>query len=496
MQNEQNPKVLIVDDEKGLRIGTQRLLESEGYQVTAAENGTEGINIGTSDEFDLAVIDLKMPDIDGLEVLAKIKEKKPNTVCFIATAYASYDTAIDSTRLGAYGYIPKPFTPDELLYNLEKGYAQRQLLLETEELKKERETNLLEIAHERSRLSTIIQLIADGVIVINRSGEVVYSNNAALKYLNLDEAQIGQYILDKLPAEIVDLTNKYLKRSEFNHKSYSTQIEIKESELFIEAVTSPVPNPDGTFAGVVVVVRNITELKKIEHIKNQFVSMVAHELKTPVAAVLGFLKIILDKNLKVSEDQKLDFVSRSVLRLQSLLDLVNDLLDISRNELKTKQREIENLDIKEIIKSTVEFLQIEAKKNNIKVSTKIEEELPNLKADQNEITRLFTNILSNAIKYNKENGSIDVEVNTNDHYFTLKIADTGIGLKDSEKENLFQEFYRAKNENTRNISGTGLGLTIVKQIVDSYHGKINVESEYGVGTTFMIHLPINKNNSK
>lgn len=494
MQNTYNPKVLIVDDEKGLRVGTQRLLELEGYEVTAAENGTEGITKGIADDFDIAVIDLKMPDVDGLDVLAKIKKERPNTICFIATAYASFDTAIDSTRLGAYGYIPKPFTPDELLYNLEKGYTQRKLLLETEELKKEREANLSEIAHERSRLSTIIQLIADGVIVINRSGEVVYSNDAALKFLNLDDAKIGEYILDKLPPQIVELTNKYLKRDEFNHKSYSTQIEIKENELFIEAVTSPVPNPDGTFAGVVVVVRNITELKKIEHIKNQFVSMVAHELKTPVAAVLGFLKIILDKNVKVSEDQKLNFVSRSVVRLQSLLALVNDLLDISRTELRTKQREIEELNVKDIIKSTIEFLQIEAQKHNIAITTQFEENLPSLKADQNEITRLFTNILSNSIKYNKENGTIDVEANINNHYFTFKITDSGIGLKDSEKEKLFQEFFRAKNENTRNISGTGLGLTIVKQIVDSYHGKIEIESEYGVGTTFMIYLPINKNN--
>jgi len=198
MNNVEIPKVLIVDDEKGLRTGTQRLLESEGYQVETAENGTEGINKGINNDFDLAVIDLKMPDIDGLEVLAKIKESKPNTVCFIATAYASFDTAIESTRIGAYGYIPKPFTPDELIYNLQKGYEQRKLLLETEQLKKEREENLLEISHERSRLSTIIKLIADGVIVINRSGEVVYFNDALLRYLNLNSAKIGEYILDTL----------------------------------------------------------------------------------------------------------------------------------------------------------------------------------------------------------------------------------------------------------------------------------------------------------
>lgn len=494
LMKEYSPRVLIVDDEKGLRIGTQRLLEMEGYSVETAENGTEGIEKGTKNDFDLAVIDLKMPDIDGLQVLTEIKKVRPNTVCLIATAYASYETAIESTRIGAYGYIPKPFTPDELLYNLQKGYAQRLLILESEQLKKEREANLLELATERSRLSTIINLIGDGVLVINKQGEVVYRNNAVFKNLNIVDAKNNKEILSKIPDKIVDLIDKYLESDQLINKSYSTQIEIIQNELFIEAVTSPVPNPDGSLAGVAVVIRNITGLKKIELIKNQFVSMVAHELKTPVAAVLGFLKIIIDKNLKISEDQQNDFVSRSIVRLRSLLDLVNDLLDISRMELKTKHREIVTLDIKDIIKSTSEFLEIEAQFNNISFNLILEDSLPVIKADHNEITRMFTNILSNAIKYNKKNGSIEIIAGANENYLITKIKDTGIGLKEDEKDKLFQEFFRVKNEHTRGISGTGLGLTIVKQIVDSYHGKIEVESQFGVGTTFTIYLPINNNN--
>ncbi|MCZ7604397.1 MAG: response regulator [Melioribacteraceae bacterium] len=494
MQNGYTPKVLIIDDEKGLRIGTQRLLESEGYEVSTAENGTTGVKLCVENDFDIALIDLKMPDMDGIEVLAEIKKAKPNTICFIATAYASYDTAIESTRLGAYGYIPKPFTPDELLYNLKKGFTQRLLILESEELKKERERSLLEIANERSRLNTIIQAITDGVLVINRLGEVVYSNNAALKYLNIEDVKIGKMILNKLPQKVNELVNKYLSNDEVIHKSYTTQIEILPNELFIEAITSPVSNPDESLAGVVLVIRNITNIKKVEQIKNQFVSMVAHELKTPVAAVLGFLKIILDKNLNVSEEQKDDFISRSVVRLKSLLDLVNDLLDISRLELKTKQREIESLNIDEILRSTVQLLEIEANKRNLSIVINIEDNLPNLKADHGEITRIFTNIISNAVKYNKENGTIKIDTHANGNYLITRISDTGIGLREEEKANMFQEFYRAKNEHTRGISGTGLGLTIVKQIVDSYHGKIEFESEYERGTTFTIYLPINKNN--
>ena len=483
----------MVDDEKGLRIGTKRLLEEEGYTVEVAENGTEGIRLGSEKDFDLAVIDLKMPDIDGIEVLREIKKNHPNTICFIATAFASYDTAIEATREGAFTYIPKPFSPDELLQNLEQGYKQRVLLEESEKLKREREEKLLELANEKSRLNTIVKTIADGVLVINKSGEVVYYNYAAIKYLDLQSIKIGEQILNILPTKIDELVNQFLKSDNVIQRSISKQIEIKANgELFVECICSSVENPDGSFAGVVLIIRNITELKKIELIKSQFVSMVAHELKTPMAAVLGFLRIILDKSIEVSKEKQEDFLTRSAGRLKGLLDLVNDLLDISRMELKTKQREIVELSIEEIFETTLQFLEIELNKRNLAVVKDYQAELPKIKADQNEIIRLFTNILSNAIKYNKDNGKIFINISTTSNFMSISIKDTGIGLRNDEKEKLFQEFYRAKNEKTRGISGTGLGLTIVKRIVDSYHGKIEVESEYGEGTNFKVFLPLNK----
>lgn len=484
-------KILIVDDEKGLRIGTQRLLEEEGFDVAAAETGEEGIRLGTSNDFDIAVIDLKMPDYDGLTVLKEIKTVRPNTVCFIATAFASYDTAIQSTRLGAFGYIPKPFTPEEFIYQIEQGIKQRELILESERLKKEREENLLELANEKSRLNAIIKSINDGVLVINKNGELAYYNYAALKFLDLSELKIGDKILPILPKKLIEIVEKIFSSKTFFVKSFTTQIELKpNNELVIEAAVTPIPHPDGTLAGVVLVLSNITEFKKIELIKSQFVSMVAHELKAPIAAVQGYLNILLDDKLKLPQEKKVDYLMRSVTRLKSLSDLVNDLLDISRMELKTKQREIENIQIKEIIESIIQLFELDIKKKGINVVQIIPKDLPLIKADYNEITRLITNLLSNAIKYNKEDGKIIIEISNSTNYLQLKISDTGIGMKPEEKAKLFNEFYRAKNEKTRGISGTGLGLSIVKKIVDSYYGKIEVDSDYGKGTTFTINLPI------
>ena len=341
IQEEIKPKVLIVDDERGLRTGTKRILQSEGYNVDTAENGTEGIELGTKNDYDLCIIDLKMPDIDGIEVLKTIKKARPNTICYIATAFATSDTAIEATKLGAQSYIPKPFTTDELLKHLETGYEKRLLILESERLRKEREERLLEIAYEKSRLNTIVNSIFDGVMVVNKTGELVLFNPASLKYFDLNEIIIGEKILGILPKEVSDLINKILTNEKYENKSYSTQLELKQNrELCVEVSCSPVPHPDGSLAGVVTVINNITEMKKLEYVKSQFVSMVAHELKAPMAAVMGFMNLILDESMGIKPDKQKEYISRSTKRLQGLIEMVNDLLDISRMEIKKKEREI------------------------------------------------------------------------------------------------------------------------------------------------------------
>jgi PAS domain S-box-containing protein len=488
--NTYKPKVLIVDDEKGLRIGAQRLLIGEGYEVTTAENGTDGIKLGTETEFDLAIIDLKMPDIDGLEVLQKIREKFPNTVCFIATAYASYETAVESTRLGAHSYIPKPFTPEELLSNLKDGYQKRLINLEAEKWHKEREERLLEVAFEKTRMNTIVNSITDGVLVVNKDGLAVLYNPAALRFLELTRIAVEEYILNKLRPEILELFNKIVNDISIEHKSYTIQIELKPNrEFFIEVTASAVRHPGKNIAGVVFVFKDITELKKIEFVKSQFVSMVSHELKAPIAAVYGFLKLFNDDSIELTPEQRKEYENRAMVRLDGLLKMVNDLLDISRMELKTLNREIKRVCLHEVISAVLELFQIDINKKGIQVIFNKDESAHCISVDADEITRLFTNLISNAIKYNREQGLININLYQADNYLVTEIKDSGIGLKPEEKKKLFTEFFRAKNEKTKNISGTGLGLSIVKRIVDSYSGRIEVESDYGEGTTFKVYLP-------
>jgi signal transduction histidine kinase len=213
-------------------------------------------------------------------------------------------------------------------------------------------------------------------------------------------------------------------------------------------------------------------------------------LKAPVSAVHGFINLLLDESVPLNDDQKSDFLQRSQTRLGSLIKMVNDLLDISRMEMKTLQREMKELNPAEIISGILDLFTFDIKKKELTVNVTDLNGKAVIKADLDEVTRLFTNLISNAIKYNKQNGQIEIISRTDQQYFITEIKDSGIGLKPEEKVKLFREFYRAKNEKTKNISGTGLGLSIVKRIVDSYAGKVEVESSYNEGTVFTVYLPL------
>ncbi len=492
MGEKYKPKILIIDDEKGIRDGTKRLLESEGYSADTASNGEEGIYAGTTVEYDAAIIDLKMPGIDGIAVLKAILKSRPNTVCIIATGYASYETAVESTSYGAFGYIPKPFTSDELLQKINQAVYKRQLLLESEKWKKEREERLLEVAFEKTRLNTIINSISDGLLVVNKEGQAVLFNPSALKFLGVENILIEEQVIDRLPEGISSLIYKFLRSGKYEKTTYSARLEPSNTtDLFIEAAASAVPHHDGSLAGVVVVLKDITEMKKLEQLKSQFVSMVSHELKAPVAAVYGYLQLLDNSSISLTEEQKKNYLKRSQLRLDSVLKMVNDLLDISRMEMKTITREIKEIQLGSVVRNVIEFLSLEINKQNLNLKLELDEPIPTVNADMEEITRLFINLLSNAVKYNKPGGSIEINIFSSGGFAAARIKDTGIGLMPEEKEKIFHEFFRAKNEMTKDISGTGLGLSIVKRIVDSYAGKVEVESEFGKGTAFTVYLPVN-----
>jgi signal transduction histidine kinase len=253
---------------------------------------------------------------------------------------------------------------------------------------------------------------------------------------------------------------------------------------------SAIRDKDGQELGVVSTLRDITSLKELDQVKSQFVSMVTHELRAPLSAVEGYLSAYLSGAAGNDPQMNRQMLERAKARTHSLLDLVNDLLQFSRLESKRVERKKELLDLAGIITGTVELLRNQGEANGIKFTVDVPATLPLVEADRAEMEQLFTNLISNAIKYNVKKGKVIITAGPSNHYLDIKIIDTGIGI---EKENLsciFDEFYRVCGPETRYVTGTGLGLSIVKRIVESHFGKIEVESKAGKGTTFTVKLPI------
>jgi two-component system, sensor histidine kinase and response regulator len=366
-------KILVVDDEPGIRSGVGRILrnfrvdypfmeEAFDFEVLEAANGETGIEIIENNRPDILLLDNKLPGIQGIEVLEYVRKKQYNINVVMITSYASLELAVKATNDGASDFIPKPFTPQEL----------------------------------RSSIENITKRI----------------------------------FLKKMTATLKD-TGK--------------------------------------------------------QIRFQFLSVLSHELKAPLNAIEGYLKIAKERQLGDKLDDYDAIFDRSIERVKGMRSLILDLLDLTKVETGKAQRTLTDLDVVKSIKAAIDTIQPYAIQRDIKITLKAPECLP-FKADTNEMDIILNNLLSNSIKYNKEGGSVDIELSESDSGIVMKVTDTGIGMSEKDMSSLFQDFVRIRNEKTKNIPGSGLGLSIVKKLSEKYGGKIEVDSIPKKGSTFIVSL--------
>jgi len=367
-------KVLVVDDEPGIRSGVSRILssfrvnypfmdEDYTYEVQEAASGEEGIKILDREKPDIVLLDNKLPGIQGIDVLEYIRNKKYDIVVAMITSYASLDVALKAHKFGATDFIPKPFTPQELKSSIE----------------------------------------------------------------NITKQQ-------------------YLKR-----------------------ITHTMDQ----------------EGKKIRY---QFLSVLSHELKAPLNAIEGYLRMMQEKQ---SGDRIEDYstpIERSLQRIQGMRNLIMDLLDLTKVKLERKEEKIEAVHLSSIASNAIVTVRPYAIQMEVSITLSMKSDVV-IMADPTDMEIIFNNLVSNSIKYNKRGGKAEIKIDEDTSNVILVFSDTGIGIKEEDKENLFSEFVRIKNEKTRNISGSGLGLSIVKKVVELYSGSITVDSSPDVGTTFTVRLP-------
>ena len=371
-----NLNLLIVDDEPGIRSGIRRILsnfsvdfpfleEEFVFSIEEAGSGEDAINIIDNNSIDIVLLDNKLPGMDGIEVLEYINKKQIDCSVMMITSYASLDLAIKATNNGAYNFVPKPFTPQELKTSIE-GITK----------------------------------------------------------------------------------NLYLRRMTKQLNTVGKQIRF------------------------------------------QFLSVLSHELKSPINAIEGYLHIMEERQVGNNLDDYEMMIQRSLERIRGMRSLIMDMLDLTRLESGKKARDVKKLDLAELMRISKDTMSPMAIQKNIKILINANPDEINFMGDQQEIEIIFNNLVSNAVKYNKENGEVVCTLEEGDSSVKIAVSDTGIGMSEEDLPKLFQDFVRIKNEKTKAISGTGLGLSIMKKIVEEvYHGTVQVESVVDQGTTFTVVIP-------
>ncbi len=492
--NAPNPRVLIVDDEFGMREGMSRILGARGYECRTAEDGKAALACLAREEFPIILVDLKMPGIDGFQFLERARQRAPQAICIIVSAFATIESAVQTTKMGAFDFVVKPFTPDDLMVVVNRAAEKWHFGLEASRLRAEREAHLLQLATEKSRLRTIMQSMGDGLLVVNISGMVVLDNAAARRLLNrMDRGRepkpLGEVIANDTVCAAVDEMLRTRADNQVRMEWEAGPRDGAALPLTLRTTLAPIRDEDGNFLGVVVLLSDISQAKEYERMKNRFISMVAHEIKAPIGAVESYLNL-MEGGLLEREPGRIREVARRCLeRTGALITLVGDLLEITRRDTVARTRTIERVDVAKLAAELVEFHAPVAAERKIELTLESPEEQALVWADAGDMERMLGNLLSNAIKYNREGGRVLVRLGKADGLLRLEVRDTGIGMDAGEVKRLGEEFFRAKNKQTRFITGTGLGIALVKKIVASYNGVLEVESSEGIGSTFRILLP-------
>lgn len=360
----ENKTILVIDDEESMRDSCCQILHKDGYEAEAAEDGCVGLKKAREIRPDLVLIDLKMPGLTGLEVLDEIQDIDPDIIPVVITGYATVDSAVEAMKKGAYDFLPKPFTPDEMRIIIKRGLERRRLIQEAEALRAEK------------------------------------------------------------------------KRMEEN-----------------------------------------------------FITLVSHQLRSPLVAVAQYLEVILaglvgrtDKGLK-------GMLIKSKDRIKELLELINDWLDLAQmNSGKIAEKFIP-ISIFEVIQKLVNFMKSAAQQSEISLELLPPSGSFSVLGDKESLDQIFSNLIDNAIKYNRPKGSVTISIQEKREHISVEIKDTGIGIKPEHLPFIFDQFYRVKREGSCRNSGSGLGLSIAKKIVQAHGGSIQVSSEPGKGSLFSVLLP-------
>jgi len=487
--------VLVVDDEQDLRDGSERILTRAGFHVLKASRGDEALEMLPKQKVSIVLLDLKMPGMDGMEVLKHIRAMDETILVIVITGYATVETAIEAMKRGAYDFISKPFDPDQLRIVVNRAWEKIYLRQEAEKLEEERKRTLADLDTEKSRVHTIVEHLPNGVIVTNTKGHVVLMNPAFRKLLNLDPGvntgrPVDSYIPDRGLCDLVmDISQgKHVDFEDIPDYEFAVG-----NDKFLLARGQPVLGERKECLGAVINVVDISAMRLLDQMKSEFVAKVSHELRSPLSTIHEQLALVIRDMMEETTEQDQQILARAKEKTKGLISLIGDLLDLSRIEEGLICKDPKPIQIESVLESVIDFLKTQADAKGLSIALELPEEpLPQLTADPVALESIFGNLIANAINYTPGGGNIQVKADLAGTNLRIKVADNGFGIADEHLAKVFERFYRVKDEKTRYITGTGLGLPIVKELVDSMGGIIDLESTLGEGTTFTVLLPIQR----
>lgn len=348
---------------------------------------------------------------------------------------------------------------------------------------------MFQTIHDReSKLNAILTGMEDGVLAVDTNHKVILANRSLAEMINEDETNlIGKDLIEVIQSyQLVEVVSDAMKST----KSIETEIKLfPSSERIIAVTSSPLEDENSQVIGVVIVLRDVTELRRLESMRKEFVANVSHELRTPMTSIKGFVETIL--NGKVNDAALVErFLTIVKGETDRMITLINDLLDLTKIESSKQKIIFEEVNIRSVFADTITVLENKANEKGITLENHLDDLF--VLGDPKLLRQVSINLVDNAIKYNKERGRVWIDAVVEDGVAKICVNDTGFGIPSEHLDRIFERFYRVDKGRSRQMGGTGLGLSIVKHIIDRHKGKIWAESEVGVGTRIIFTLKIAK----
>ncbi len=428
-------------------------------------------------DYDAIVSDVKLPGMDGLALMEKVKEMRPGTPILLITGHGEHDLAVQALRGGAYDFVQKPIDRDYFVASLERAIQMRQLDRRVEQQRVDLE-----------RHARVLQHVDRGVFLVDAEGIVRFWNPAAQAVTGLDEASVvGKPAEEGIPswAKIGPEVPVATEPGPGSVEAKTLPLEIAGRELWVSL--SGVEFEDG----VVYAFRNLTAERALDELKSDFIATVSHELRTPLAAIYGCARTLLRTDLELAEPDHSRLLEVIAQESERLTRIVGDILLANQLDAGRLRLTDQVVDLGRLVRDVVEEVEASlAGDEGISLDLAAPDSLAPVTADEDRLRQVLLNLLDNAVKYSPDGGRIEVEVQQRESGVRITVRDKGLGIPHAEQQRIFGKFYRLDPQQTRGVGGTGLGLYICRELVRQMAGRLSVTSREGEGSTFTVDLPL------